>query len=108
MADDQLLSAVLEPRRRAILRVLEAEGGLAVGRLATHFDVSRPAISQHLAVLKDAGLVDMRSEKGRNTYSIVGGRVAEARRAIAALVADLPGDPDDVAPAPAPVAAPAA
>jgi DNA-binding transcriptional ArsR family regulator/uncharacterized protein YndB with AHSA1/START domain len=103
MADDQLLSAVLEPRRRAILRVLEEEGGLAVGRLATHFDVSRPAISQHLAVLKDAGLVEMRSEKGRNTYSIVPARVAAARTAIAGLVADLPGGADD-APSPEPEA----
>ena len=103
MTRDALLAAVLEPRRRAILRVLEAEGGLPVGRLAQNFDVSRPAISQHLAVLKDAGLVEMRSEKGRNTYRVVDARVAEARTAIAELGSDLPG----AAHASANVAAPA-
>lgn len=110
MADEKLLSAVLEPRRRAILRVLEAEGGLPVGRLATHFDVSRPAISQHLAVLKDAGLVEMHSERGRNTYAVVAARIADAREAIADLVADLPGVAplDPAASAPAAPVAPAA
>src|SRR5687768_4162010 len=88
---DLLLSAVLEPRRRAILRVLEASGGLPVGELARNFDVSRPAISQHLAVLREAGLVEMRSEQGRNRYCVVEARIGAARRAIGELVADLPG-----------------
>jgi DNA-binding transcriptional ArsR family regulator/uncharacterized protein YndB with AHSA1/START domain len=87
---DDLLSAVLEPRRRAILRHL-ADGELPVGRLASHFDVSRPAISQHLAVLRTAGLVDMRADRGRNVYSIVPERVTEARRALGALARELPG-----------------
>ena len=68
MADDELLHAVLEPRRRVILRVLRDEGGLAVGRLATRFDVSRPAISQHLAKLRLAGLVTQR-RAGRHVLS---------------------------------------
>ena len=80
--------------------MLEAEGGLPVGRLAQNFDVSRPAISQHLAVLKDAGLVEVRSEKGRNTYCVVDRRIAEARAAIADLGTDLPGaEPAAAAPA---------
>jgi DNA-binding transcriptional ArsR family regulator len=45
-----------EPRRREILRLL-GSGGMPAGRIAARFDVSRPAISQHLAVLKEAGLV---------------------------------------------------
>ena len=91
MTRDALLSAVLEPRRRAILSLLQAEGGMPVGELARNFDVSRPAISQHLAVLKDAGLVRMRSEKGRNSYAVVEDRIGDARRAIAELGSDLPG-----------------
>jgi uncharacterized protein YndB with AHSA1/START domain/DNA-binding transcriptional ArsR family regulator len=96
VAQNPLLTAVLEPRRRAILRVLEQENGLPVGQLARHFDVSRPAISQHLAVLRAAGLVEMRPEKGRTTYCVVDARVAAARRAIAELVCDLPGPAIDV------------
>jgi len=102
VARDTLLSAVLEPRRRAILRVLEQSGGLPVGELARNFDVSRPAISQHLSVLKEAGLVEMRSEQGRNRYCVVEARIAEARGAIAALGSDLPGgEPAVVAAQPA-------
>ena len=97
MTRDALLSAVLEPRRRAILRLLEQEGGLPVGQLARNFDVSRPAISQHLSVLKEAGLVEMRPEQGRNRYCVVDARVAEARQAIAELGTDLPGGAPAVA-----------
>lgn len=89
--DDQLLAAVHEPRRRAILRILDAEGGLPVGHLARHFDVSRPAISQHLAVLREAGLVELVPEAGRNHYRVRPERVADARRVLAALVGELPG-----------------
>ena len=106
VARDPLLPAVLEPRRRAILRVLQETGGLPVGELARNFDVSRPAISQHLAVLRDAGLVEMRSEQGRNRYCVVEQRIGEARRAITELGADLPGgDAGDTSPAPPPAAA---
>src|SRR5829696_8377341 len=70
------------------------------------FAVPRPAISQHLAVLKHAGLVEMSTEQGRNRYSVVEGRVGEARAAIVELGAGLPGgDPaasNGAAPAPAP------
>ena len=79
MSRDALLAAVLEPRRRAILRVLEAEGGLPVGRLAQNFDVSRPAISQHLAVLKDANLVTERRDGTRRLYRANPQTMAELR-----------------------------
>jgi DNA-binding transcriptional ArsR family regulator len=55
------LRAIAEPRRRAILRLVW-DGELSAGQIASHFDVSRPAISQHLRVLKDAGLVTERRE----------------------------------------------
>src|SRR4051812_19731297 len=59
--------AIAEPRRRAILRLVR-EDELPAGQIAAHFDVSRPAISQHLAVLKDAGLLSERREGTRRLY----------------------------------------
>ena len=61
------LKAIAEPRRRAILRlVLDEE--LSAGEIASHFDVTRPAVSQHLTVLKEAGLVDERRNGTRRLY----------------------------------------
>ena len=61
------LKAIVEPRRRAILRlVLDDE--LSAGEIASHFDVTRPAVSQHLSVLKEAGLVDERRNGTRRLY----------------------------------------
>ena len=88
-----VLPAVLEPRRRAILRVL-AEGDLPVGELARRFDVSRPAISQHLAVLRAAGLVALHPQAGRNRYSLLPEGLAAARRGLAGLADELPGGAD--------------
>lgn len=53
---DHGLAAVADPTRRAILQRL-AHGQATVGQLADLFPISRPAVSQHLKVLKDAGLV---------------------------------------------------
>jgi DNA-binding transcriptional ArsR family regulator len=61
------LKAIAEPRRQAILRlVLDEE--LSAGEIASHFDVTRPAVSQHLTVLKEAGLVDERRNGTRRLY----------------------------------------
>ena len=62
-----MLKAIAEPRRRAILRLV-SESELTVGNIAVHFDVTRPAISQHLGVLKDAGLVTERRDGTRRLY----------------------------------------
>src|SRR3954454_6130435 len=59
--------AIAEPRRRAILR-LGRNDELAAGEIASHFDVTRPAISQHLTVLKDAGLLEERRQGTRRLY----------------------------------------
>ena len=104
---NSLLTAVLEPRRRQILAVLDERGGLPVGELARGFEVSRPAISQHLAVLKEAGLVEVQSEQGRNTYRVVAARRAAARAAIARLGAELPGTDEDEGEPAEPAAGPA-
>jgi DNA-binding transcriptional ArsR family regulator len=64
---DLALKAIAEPRRRAILRLVR-DGELASGEIARHFDVTGPAISQHLGVLKEAGLVEERREGTRRLY----------------------------------------
>ena len=61
--------ALAEPRRRAILSRL-AEGELSAGAIAAGFDVTRPAISQHLAILREAGLVAERREGARRLYRL--------------------------------------
>ncbi len=60
------LQVVAEPRRRAILELVWTRE-LAAGDIADHFDVSFPAVSQHLGVLRDAGFVLVRRE-GRTRF----------------------------------------
>lgn len=64
---DSILVAIAQPRRRAILRLIRRQE-LASGEIASHFAVTRPAISQHLQVLKEAGLVTERREGTRRLY----------------------------------------
>jgi len=66
---DAQLDALGDPTRRAILARLLA-GPLPVGELARQFPVSRPAISQHLRVLKDARLVVDRPDGARRLYAL--------------------------------------
>jgi DNA-binding transcriptional ArsR family regulator len=61
------LKAIAEPRRRQILALVRDEE-LAAGEIAAHFDVSRPAVSQHLNVLKEAGLLSERRNGTRRLY----------------------------------------
>ena len=56
MAYANALEALADPTRRAVFEQLRA-GGRSVTEIAAHLPVSRPAVSQHLKVLKDAGLV---------------------------------------------------
>ena len=63
------LTALGDPTRRAIFERL-AEGPCAVGELAGELPVSRPAVSQHLKVLKDAGLVIDRPAGTRRIYQL--------------------------------------
>jgi DNA-binding transcriptional ArsR family regulator len=62
-----VLRAIAEPRRREILRLV-APGEMAAGEIAAAFDVTRTAISQHLTVLRNAGLITERREGTRRLY----------------------------------------
>ena len=59
--------AIAAPRRRQILSLVRANE-LSAGEIASHFDVSRPAVSQHLNVLKEAGLVSERRNGTKRLY----------------------------------------
>jgi DNA-binding transcriptional ArsR family regulator len=64
---DEVLRAIAEPRRREILRLV-ASDEMAAGEIAAAFDVTRTAISQHLTVLRNAGLITERREGTRRLY----------------------------------------
>lgn len=61
--------AIAEPRRRAILRLVSDEPR-SVNEIAEHFEVTQQAVSQHLQVLKDAGLVAVRPQGQRRLYAV--------------------------------------
>ncbi len=66
---DAVLDALGDPTRRAIFSRMRA-GALSVGELAAGLEVSRPAVSQHLAVLKAARLATVRAEGTRRLYAV--------------------------------------
>jgi len=78
---DLALKALAEPRRRDILRLVW-DRELAAGDVAAHFDVTRPAISQHLGVLREAGLVTERRDGTRRLYRARQDGMEELRRFI--------------------------
>jgi DNA-binding transcriptional ArsR family regulator len=78
MAYDDAISALADPTRRAVFDRVR-RGPCAVGEIARGLPVSRPAVSQHLRVLKQAGLVRERRDGTRNLYSVNGDGLAELR-----------------------------
>jgi DNA-binding transcriptional ArsR family regulator len=64
---EAVLKAIGAPHRRQILSLVR-DGELSAGAIAAHFDVTRPAVSQHLTVLKEAGLVEERRDGTRRLY----------------------------------------
>lgn len=62
------LRAIAEPRRRQILRLVR-DAELSAGEIASHFEITWPAVSQHLGVLKEAGLVDERRNGTKRLYT---------------------------------------
>lgn len=77
-AADDALRAIAEPRRREILRLV-ARDELAAGEIAAAFDITRPAVSQHLTVLKNAGLLTERRDGARRLYRARPEGLAELR-----------------------------
>ena len=76
--DQSALTALADPTRRAIVEAL-ADGPLPVGQLALRLPVTRPAVSQHLKVLREAGLVVERAEGTRRVYRLDPRGLAEVR-----------------------------
>jgi DNA-binding transcriptional ArsR family regulator len=64
---DLVARAIADPRRRQILSMVN-EAELSAGEIAAGFDVSRPAVSQHLAVLREAGLLSERRQGTSRLY----------------------------------------
>jgi DNA-binding transcriptional ArsR family regulator len=67
MTLERQLHALAGERRRQILELVR-DRELAAGEIAAHFDVTRPAVSQHLTVLREAGLISERRDGARRLY----------------------------------------
>src|SRR5256885_9215813 len=83
------LQALGDPTRRAVLEQLR-DGPRAVGEIAARLPVSRPAVSQHLRVLKEAGLVTERQNRTRHLYRVEPDGLAGLRANLDGLWADSP------------------
>lgn len=79
MAYQLALQALADPTRRQIFERLQ-KGPTSVGTLAGTLPISRPAVSQHLKILKDAGLVSERREGVRRIYGVEIRGLVELRR----------------------------
>ena len=80
-----VIEAIAEPRRREILRLVR-DSELPAGEIAARFsDVTRPAVSQHLCVLKEAGLLGERRDGMRRLYRTPPEGFAELREYLEAF-----------------------
>jgi DNA-binding transcriptional ArsR family regulator len=75
-AADEIFHAIADASRRKLLDVL-AEGDLPAQELANRFDISFAAVSQHLKVLREVGLVNRRAEGRQRIYSLAPARLQE-------------------------------
>ena len=64
------MAALADPTRQRIVEMLAASGALSSGDIARRFDLSPPAVSQHLKTLKTARLVSVRPEKQKRIYEL--------------------------------------
>ena len=76
--------ALAAPRRCRILELVR-DGELSAGEISAHFDVTRPAVSQHLNVLKEAGLVHERRDGTKRLYRLRREGLAELREFLEAF-----------------------
>ncbi len=84
MSAEAALAALAEPRRRAILMLVRDEPR-SVNEIAAHFDVTQQAVSQHLQVLRDAGLVAVRPVGQRRLYAVRTAGLESVREFLAQL-----------------------
>ncbi len=84
MSAEAALAALAEPRRRAILLMVRDQP-LSVGEITEQFHITQQAVSQHLKVLRDAGLVDVRAERQRRLYLVR----PEGLQSVEAFLAEL-------------------
>ncbi len=76
---DAAVRALAEPNRRAILQLVR-DDELTAGEIAEHFTITRPAVSQHLRLLEDADLVEVRLDGTRRWYRARPEGLEELRR----------------------------
>jgi DNA-binding transcriptional ArsR family regulator len=84
MGSQAVLRAIAEPRRQAMLRLVR-DRPRSAGEIGRHFKITQQAVSQHLQVLADAGLVDVHREGNRRLYVID----PKGLQALDAFLADL-------------------
>ena len=89
----RFLDALGDPVRLQLLHLLGDRGGRNVGELAGHFRLSRPAISHHLRVLKDAGILDSEKVGQEVYYRLERARIVATLRALADQAAAWHCDP---------------
>jgi ArsR family transcriptional regulator, cadmium/lead-responsive transcriptional repressor len=84
-ADDQLWSAIADPSRRRVLDLLVREGEASASSLADQVPFSRQAVSKHLTVLEDVGLISRRKQGREVLYRVEAARLDQATQAMAQL-----------------------
>ena len=86
-ADDELWSAIGDPSRRQVLDLLVSHGDVSASWLASQVPFTRQAVSKHLAVLEEAGLVSRRKQGREVLYQVEIGRLDQATQAMTDLAA---------------------
>jgi DNA-binding transcriptional ArsR family regulator len=86
-ADDELWSAIADPSRRRVLDLLVSHGDVSASWLASQVPFTRQAVSKHLAVLEEAGLVSRRKQGREVLYRVDAARLDQATQAMAGLAA---------------------
>src|SRR5580704_13844346 len=86
--DDELWSAVADPSRRRLLDLLISNGAVSASWLAGQVPFSRQAVSKHLVVLEEAGLLSRRKQGREVLYQVEADRLDQATRAMADLAAE--------------------
>jgi ArsR family transcriptional regulator, cadmium/lead-responsive transcriptional repressor len=86
-ADDDLWSAIADPSRRRVLDLIVSNGGVSASWLAGRVPFSRQAVSKHLVVLEEVGLVSRRKQGREVLYQVEANRLDQATSAMADLAA---------------------